>query len=284
MDYRQHLEEEFWKWWWVTTVSRRVVTGAVVAGPVFIILIPLFVGVLGFRPLPLFLLGYCGVEKLVVYFALCNKPDFYKRCGGLALFACRVGGTITIAYVGSQFGELAGSHTAGADLTLLAMLIVNLVAQPFLCTVSFRVHLLAQALSASTAAAFVLPLCDRCFVDRGWKTFFGKVERVMDEFGTSLVRLGESNDQQTFHRMTNPSRNPCRRLMSFAVLWVGWVLPSVAAYLDERAARLVFVRRSMLAYGYTNFNGGKAPTVAILMWIVNLIVFFELSWRFLKAF
>lgn len=43
------LEQEFWRWWWATTLSRWDFVGTMLSGPVFILAIPLVVRFLQVR-------------------------------------------------------------------------------------------------------------------------------------------------------------------------------------------------------------------------------------------
>ncbi|GMH45252.1 hypothetical protein BSKO_13209 [Bryopsis sp. KO-2023] len=275
------LEDEFWRWWWATSLSKWDRAGSIATGPVFLVFVPFLVRSLGCRPLPLFLLGLIGVEKMILFVGIHFNSRTYQRWRVQYLLLCRFTGTLTVAYVGSQYGTPGGSSST-PDVVVLISLLVILMIQPFVCMVGFKVQLLSQTVSLATASFFGLGLCGNCFGNPEWLRFFRACETQLDRIGTTLIGMSDSGEvSERLAKMTSPVGSPCRLIIMFVLLWVGWVIPSLLAYATIHRARLRFVMRSMRAHGI-HFVPRSSPLSA-MFWCFNGVFFFEVSWRVMKA-
>lgn len=149
-------------------------------------------------------------------------------------------------------GQIGGIQPAG-DIFILACSVPILLVQPFVCMVPFKMHLMSQTISFLLSTVNNVQLCEKCERDPSDQTVFRNIEAVLDMIGTTLVASFDiGNQEAVVASMTRPVQSPCRLVVLFGLLWIGWMLPNLLAYSIEKHYR----RRFLL--NYVELHGGCA--------------------------
>lgn len=154
--------------------------------------------------------------------------------------------------MGAQFGQMGGIEPAG-DILILSCSLMILFVQPFVCTVPFKIHLISQTISFLVVTVFSVQLCEKCETDPSNQRIFRGIERVLDGFGPAIAALVNiDNEGVEVVSMTRPVHSPCRLVLVFGLLWLGWVLPSLVSYVVERQYRRQFLLDCTALHGVSD--------------------------------